>query len=311
MHSSFLVVLGLLALAIPQNSVSDNAERPPEVQQLIASLPECSRLRRDLERGRYSDEPEMPYMQAMRQQGVQRAYIEFKGNWHHNHAENIQIVRRIYYKQLEGPDAQISDSGVLNQIETSGLRQLIDQAAVERSKKAQLFRFRCGQDPIGILKSIGWEIGGSKIFGWQELFSSRYLPSSNFVETAGRRADVEHAASIGDVIDLSKILRQGKHSQTELNMALNFAVMSSWDNTAAIEMLIKAGADVNAKFGDDSTPLMHTYECSCNIPVLLAHGARVEDQDKWGRTALDLARRGHDEVRIRFLQGQTLDLSRP
>lgn len=95
MHSSFLIAFGLLVLPIPQNAVPDNAERPPEVQQLIASLPECSRLRRDLERGRYSNEPEMPYMQAMRQRGVQRIYIEFKGNWHVDHAENIRIVRRI------------------------------------------------------------------------------------------------------------------------------------------------------------------------------------------------------------------------
>lgn len=310
MPSSLLIGLGLLALVIPHNAAHNSAERPPEVEQLIASLPECSRLRRDLEKGRYSDEPEMPYMQAMRQQGVQRIYIEFKGNWHIDHAENIKIVRRIYFK-LEGPDAQITDSGVLNQIETSGLRELVDQAAVEHSKKAQLFRFRCLQDPIGILKSIGWDISGSKIFGSEELFASRYLPSTDFVTTDGRERDVEHAANIGDVIDLSKLLAQNKHSQKELNMALNFAVMSRWDNTAAIEMLIKAGADVNAKFGDDKTLLMLTYECSCNIPVLLAHGARVQDQDKWGRTALDLARRGHDEVRIRLLQDQAPDLNRP
>src|SRR5262249_17744367 len=75
MHSSLLIGLGLLALAIPQNATQDNAERPPEVQQLITSLPECSRLRRDLEEGRYSDQTELPYMQAMHKEGVQRDFL--------------------------------------------------------------------------------------------------------------------------------------------------------------------------------------------------------------------------------------------
>ena len=313
MHSSLLIGLGLLALAIPQNATQDNAERPPEVQQLITSLPECSRLRRDLEEGRYSDQTELPYMQAMHKEGVQCGFFEFEGTLQQGHPDHIKVVKRVYFKRLDGPDAQITDLRTLDEVKNSGLQKVLDDAVIERAKNA---RFSAGVDEwagVGMVNVLPGLIRGSRVYGSIELFGSQWITVSAWDQASPYkpRFDIGYAAYIGDVMDLSKIFQQKKYSQKELNLALNSAVMSRWDNTAAIEMLIKAGADVNAKFGDDTTLLMLAKNCSCNIRVLLAHGARADDRDKWGRTALDLAWQGHDEARIRLLQDQSRDLNHP
>src|SRR5437879_5661808 len=43
-------------------------------------------------------------------------------------------------------------------------------------------------------------------------------------------------------------------------------------------------------------------ECSCNILVLLEHGARLDERNRWGQNALDLARQRHDMVAVRVLE---------
>jgi len=64
--------------------------------------------------------------------------------------------------------------------------------------------------------------------------------------------------------------------------------MSLWDNTDTIELLVRAGADANARFADNITPHMLAYEDAWNIRPLLDDGARMDARNKWGQTALDL-----------------------
>jgi len=151
---------------------------------------------------------------------------------------------------------------------------------------------------------LGMAASGGKIYGSTELFANAWLRpfAPDLVQPGKYREDAAHAALVGDVISLSKLLRAHKYSQPELNKALSFAVMSFWDNTTAIELLIRAGADGNAKFGEGTTPMMLAYECSCNIPVLLEHGARLDERNRWGQNALDLARQRHDMVAVRVLE---------
>lgn len=220
--------------------------------------------------------------------------------------EKVRIVRRLYYKQFDGPDAQITDPAALTAIANSGLEAVLDEAVIARVQQAHLF---AGIDRWAGLGQIGgwrWRLSGAKIYGSTELFANHWLHgfTPDLVSPGKYADDIAHAASVGDVIQISKLLRTRQYSEAELNRALNFAVMSLWDNTPAIALLIRAGADVNAKFGDDYTPLMLTYESSCNVPILLEHGARVDDRNKWGQTALDLAVERHDIVAMRLLETQ-------
>ena len=280
------------------------AQSPPEVLKLIASLPECIHLRQQLEQGRFGNGVEQPYMRVMRDHGMQRAFFELQGNWRHSHPENLQIVRRLYYNRLDLPDAQIRGPRELREIKDSGLENTLDEAVLDRTKSAHFYAGVDRWAGAGREGHLRWRHSGSKIRGSIELFANPWAtpPMPDLVSPGAPRHDLAGIALLGDATELSRILRETGFSQPELDMALNFALMSSWDNTAVIDALIKAGANVNAKFAANTTPLMLTYESPCNIPVLLAHGARIGDRDKWGQTALDHARRRHDLTSIQLLQ---------
>jgi hypothetical protein len=303
MNVAVLTFLSLSLLVVPQRQ-TDSVRQPPEVTELIAKLPDCSRQREQLEQGRFGDGASKPYMRTMLDRRVQRALFEVQGIWRRGRTENIQIVRRIYYGKLDGADAQITDAATLNEIEKSGLLAMLDKAVLSRIKDARLFAGIDQWAGVGIIGYWKWRVRGGHIYGSVDLFASPWV--SPFVPDLVRPYkpgdDLTHAAYIGDVIALSRLLSTKKYSEPDLNRALKFAIMSLWDNTTAISMLLKAGADVNAKSSDGTTPLMATYECSCNISALLANGARIEDRNRWGQTASDLARQRHDAVALRLLE---------
>lgn len=304
MNSALLISLTLLVPALPQDTTKPRSEHPPQIAELVAKLPECSSLRRQLEQGRFGDGIEKPYMRPMLDHGVQRAYFEVEGVWRHGRPEDVRIVRRLYYKQLDGPHAQITDVATLKEIGSSGLEEMLDQAVLARVKAAVLHAGIDRWAGLGRINYWQWQLSGSKISGAIDLFASGWLSPSrpDWMLPGTYRDSVANAASVGDVIDLSRLLSARKYAQPELKSALNSAVMSLWDNTAAIELLIRAGADVNATLSEGTTPLMLAYESSCNIPVLLEHGARVDARNKWGKTALDFARERHDAVAERLLE---------
>ena len=288
-------------MATGQTGTTPRAERSPQVTQLVERLPECSSLREQLLQGKFGEGTENPYMQPMLESGVQRAYFEIEGVWREGHSDHIRIARRLYYKQLDGPDAQITDTATLNEIAKTGLEATLDKAAEAEERTAVLY---AGIDGFGVISRWRWQLAGSKIYGAVEFFANPWVPPQlpNWVSPYGDQNELFHAARVGDSIGLRNLLNTHKYAQPELNAALNEAVMSPWNNNTAIEALIKTGADANASFKDQWTPLMIAIYSPCNAAVLLAHGARPDDRNALGQTALDLARQKHDTVAVRLLE---------
>lgn len=287
-----------------QTGATPRSEHSPQVAPLIEMLPECSSLRERLRREKFGEGTGNPYVRTMFERGVQRAYFELEGVWRHGHADRIRIVRRLYYKQLDGPDAQITDAATLNEIAKTGLQATLDEAAEAKARTAVLHAGIDSWAGFGVINQWKWQLAGSKIYGAIEFFANPWVPPHlpNWVGPYGDENELSHAARVGDVIDLAKLLNTHKYAQPELNIALNEAASSAWNNNTAMELLMKAGADVNARFGDQWTPLMLAMNSPCNVAVLLSHGARLDDRNASGQTALDLARQRHDTVAVRLLE---------
>jgi ankyrin repeat protein len=88
-----------------------------------------------------------------------------------------------------------------------------------------------------------------------------------------------------------------------LTLALFEAVLSRYDNSTVINLLLDSGADVNARAPDDSTPLIVAVAHPCNLRPLLDRGADVNAHDRWGKTALQLAREQNNAAAVRLLEG--------
>ena len=61
----------------------------------------------------------------------------------------------------------------------------------------------------------------------------------------------------------------------------------------AVETLLKAGADVNTRYEDGLTPLIHAVSHNSNsaiIETLLKAGANIKAKDNEGKTAIDYAK---------------------
>jgi uncharacterized protein len=111
---------------------------------------------------------------------------------------------------------------------------------------------------------------------------------------------------VGDSFEIERYIKEGV-SRELLTSAVFAAVIGRYDNSQAIRTLVEAGADINAHAKrDKATPLMRAVHGSpCNIPVLLQLGARVQEQDKWGQTALKLAQEEKEAEIVRLLLSQS------
>mgnify|MGYP000276209955 CR=1 FL=1 len=82
-----------------------------------------------------------------------------------------------------------------------------------------------------------------------------------------------------------------KYGETPLLLAVDGEIVM--ENPEVIDALLKAGADVNAKDVDGRTPLSRAVEFSANpevIEALLKVGANARAKDKEGKTAADHAK---------------------
>jgi hypothetical protein len=118
----------------------------------------------------------------------------------------------------------------------------------------------------------------------------------------GQPEPLTETVLLGDSLGTQALLNSHKFSKKELNRALFGAVLSSYDNSAVIKLLLDAGADVNARTTDGTTPLFNAVAHPCNLRPLLDSGADLGARDKWGQDALQLARHATNPAAMRILE---------
>lgn len=115
------------------------------------------------------------------------------------------------------------------------------------------------------------------------------------------------AAQNGDVVELKKIIKSGaKIDATDADgkTALFYAILN--DEIYAAQTLIAAKANVNHVAGGKATPLMTAARFGRDqvIPLLLKSGAKINEQDKFGKTALVWATEADIETVNEILKGK-------
>jgi Ankyrin repeats (many copies) len=270
------------------------SQSPPANDQLIKELPACSVLREELERGVHGNGVDQPYMAKMRAQGVRRVQFNLTAVFRNKRAEGAQVVRRLYFRQFDGPDAQITDEATIQAIAHSGLAEMLDDLAINRVAAAP--RFLGDGHPRG-----------NQVSSLVEFFSDAWLPEQRVWLFPTGHASTHPSSLVGavvdgDVLDSRALLQAKNFSKKELDRALFDAVLSRYDNTTVIDLLLNAGADVNSRTPDGWTPLMSAVSHPCNLHPLLDRGADLNARDKWGKNALQVAREQKVVTSIRLLE---------
>jgi hypothetical protein len=260
-------------------------------QQILNELPPCSILRAEFNRGVRGNGVDQPYMAKMRQAGVERALLEVHVALGRNDRRQMEIVRRLYFGQLDGPHSQKSDAATLEKIEASGLARELEGIARRRVLAAPLVR---GHSKDG---------ADNRFSSFVEFFSNPWLQEQKVaLFRSGQPAPLTVPVVHEDALATEALLKSHTFREDELDKALLDAALSRYDNSAVIKLLLGAGADVNARTSAGTTPLMNAVPHSCNLQPLLDGGADLNVIDKWGRTALQLARESKQTYAIGLLE---------
>ena len=139
-----------------------------------------------------------------------------------------------------------------------------------------------------------------------ELYDDPWLlsPLTAISSEDSRHHPLLDAAASEDVTKLHQALANHNFSQRELDTALFQAVIAERDNTEVMEILMRAGANVNARSGGvgDKTLLMAAIYNPVHLLFLLKSGARIDDKDAYGNTALVLAEMAKQRESVKILE---------
>lgn len=146
------------------------------------------------------------------------------------------------------------------------------------------------------------------------LATAMKVPNAKAISGAKKTADNSKnptalmiAAQNGDLAELKKLLKSGAkidETDTDGKTALFYAILN--DEIYAAQTLITAKANVNHVANGKATPLMTAarFKSDQIIPLLLKAGARINEQDKFGKTALMWATEADIETVNEILKGK-------
>jgi len=151
----------------------------------------------------------------------------------------------------------------------------------------------------GLLVTEGWNVNTSTTWGWTALdhaVGRRDYLSATFLLEHGATASDEAlvtAALVDDIRCLKLLLKTGHASQVGLNRAATLAARSH--DPTALNLLLATGANANAD-GAWGRPLFEAvrYASGAAIEILVKHGADVNARDTQGNTPLTVAAVGYD-----------------
>jgi hypothetical protein len=168
---------------------------------------------------------------------------------------------------------------------------------MERHSSLKMLQ-ECGMYPV-LFKKYSWiNIGDLSLLD-DEVFLQNYV---NYTDKHGEsflkhvcsqpysypKYDAETFIFMSNLDKVKKLLSYGAKDVDEALLAYCIHGQNAKTEHPIIELLVKHGADVNKKYGQDFTLLMSVRSCSV-IKVLLELGADVTLTDIKGRTAIDLA----------------------
>jgi hypothetical protein len=284
-----LLAAACMVQTVPGCSKAQNREGPvvdrAHIEQVIHSLPPESQMRVDLEHGAHGDGIRYPWMDIMKNLGVQRSKIVLDFAWKGRPAD-IKVQRILFFKTYDTNCSQITDPEHLQRIAKTELEAKLKEFSVATTAKSDWTYFEHrprASHGIAILEVLDDE--------WLPANRPNLLPSEDGYKTT--RIAIE-----GDVEHLQQALKSHDFSQPELDRVLR-DVAAHLDDACSIKPLVEAGANPNSQDGAGQTPLwIAAYAGRIhNTEALLNLGADPKIKTFGGETALDIAqKRGHSKI---------------
>lgn len=295
--TQIIIAVTLATISLVAQKSVPSPVAPPSLAQIIEELPTCSVFRTQLEAGQHGAGVDEEYMRAMREAGIRRILFEIDAVWGDDKPQDLHIERMAYFTGYDGSSTQITDAGRLQRITNSEMQHLVEKSALKLASSAE---FAHGFEHRGVPRSgeKGYAVGQLWDNGWlRPQTPIRLIP---IVHAA--KSTLNRVAFLGDRVQLEEILKASIPPPNSLNTALLFAAASRYDNTQVIETLLVAGADINGHDENGTTPLMNTLATPCNTQTILAHGAKLDQRDRWGNTALGIAKSSGRTEAARLIQ---------
>jgi len=229
------------------------------------------------------------WMDSMQQQQVRRAVVRTVFVWR-GKPEDVTVSKIVYFSKYEHDCAQIDDPKRLSQFQASGLEKQLSDAAIAHTKRANWI----SMDKIHKPKR------GVAII---ELLDSESLPlrPDILVPALPASSPFRIAVDMDDVYGTTAILKEGV-SSTERDQGLWATLVV--DDSCMTGAILKFGANPNLTDASGLTVLMTAvrYQALANVMLLVKAGANVNAKADNGQTALSLAKGAGNQELIHFLE---------
>ena len=158
----------------------------------------------------------------------------------------------------------------------------------------------------------GADVNAENAFGWTALgialelkkdYAAQRLKKFGGIEKGRIESRIVELAEKGKIRKLQEAIISGANvNAAALGGTTALMLAAGEGNLEAVNLLLKAKADVNRCDEDGSTALMYALNNPNIVEVLLKAGADINIKDEDGCTALDLARNGGNNEVIKLLE---------